>query len=145
MKMLLKFHFITQFLNLSISFSTIFLTNIFPYPPPVFCRASRTKCADTAETQRDCYDRVSDLRDPRIGVARSGSGRVPRKGFTPAKKRSCDRDVAPYGRQRGYRGPSRWRTSSANTFWVEAMVSKGIRGMLNCWRPVTSPIRHLVL
>jgi len=66
------------------------------------------------------------------------------KASPQRKKPSCDRDVSPYGRQRGYKGPSRWRTPSANTFWVEAMVSKGIRGMLNCWRPVTSPIRHLV-
>ena len=141
MKMLLKFHFITQFLDLSIFFSQLFFLTL----PQFFCRASRTKRTDTAETQRDCYDRVSDLRDPRIRVARSRSGRVPRKGFTPAKKTSCDRDVAPHGRQRGFRGTSRWRTPSANTFWVEAMVSKGIRGMFNCWRPVTSPIRDLVL
>jgi len=35
--------------------------------------------------------------------------------------------------------------SSANTFWGEAMVSRDRRGMVNCRRPVTSPIRHLAL
>jgi len=35
--------------------------------------------------------------------------------------------------------------SSANTFWVEAMVSNGKRGRLNRCRPVTSPIGHLAL
>jgi hypothetical protein len=35
--------------------------------------------------------------------------------------------------------------SSANTFWVEALVSKGKMEMLNFRRCVTSPIRYLAL
>jgi hypothetical protein len=37
------------------------------------------------------------------------------------------------------------KAPSANTFWVEALVFKGKRGMIISRRRVTSPIRHLAL